>query len=147
MSINNILTFDVMSDVKSSEDIAKEFGRYMQTERTSRGLLQKFVADKMGLSETQLSRLENGKSGTERDTVIKWAQIIGIDANTALRKWRPENNLFAEQPEMKGKLKGLLRTTEKMTPEDKDRFLTQSLALAKTYFPPDFDFDYIDDED
>lgn len=91
MPINNLLTFDVMSDVKFSADIRKEFGRWMQNQREERGLSQKFVAGKIGITETQLSRIENGKSGTERDTVIFWAQAVGIDENDALRQYKPEN--------------------------------------------------------
>ena len=91
MPIMNLLTFDVMSEVKFSADIREEFGRFMQTARDQRGLSQKFVAQKIGITVTQLSRIENGKSGTERDTVIKWAQIVGVDENEALRHFKPEN--------------------------------------------------------
>jgi transcriptional regulator with XRE-family HTH domain len=91
MPISDSLTFDVMSDVKFSADIRREFGRYMQQERESRGLTQKHVAEKIGITTTQLSRIENGKSGTERDTVILWAQTIGVDENEVLRRYKPEN--------------------------------------------------------
>jgi transcriptional regulator with XRE-family HTH domain len=89
MPISDLLTFDVMSNVKFSADIRKEFGLYMQQEREKCGLTQKYVAKKIGISTTQLSRIETGKSGTERDTVILWAQTIGVDENDALRRVLP----------------------------------------------------------
>ena len=95
MLIKNHLTFDVMPSAKFSADIRKEFGQWMQRERENRGITQLYAANKMGITPTQLSRIENGKSGTERDTVIIWAQIIGIDENEALRRFKPEN-LFPE---------------------------------------------------
>jgi transcriptional regulator with XRE-family HTH domain len=91
MTATHLLTFDVMSDVKFSADIREDFGRYMKREREERGLTQKYVADKIGLTVTQLSRIENGKSGTERDTVILWARVLGLEENDALRKYKPEN--------------------------------------------------------
>lgn len=93
MPIEKILTFDVMSQFKTSDEIRIEFGRYMQREREAKGLKQKYVADKMGITTTQLSRIETGKSGTERDTVIVWAKTVGVDVNDALRQYRPENLL------------------------------------------------------
>lgn len=80
-----------MHSAKSSSEIREEFGRYMQTERENRGISQKFLAEKIGISVTQLSRIENGKSGTERDTVIVWAKALGVDENEALRRFKPEN--------------------------------------------------------
>ncbi len=91
MPTKELLTFDVMSEVKSSADIRKEFGRYMQSQRESKGISQKYIADKIGKTVTQVSRIENGKSGTERDTVIEWAKALGINENEALRQFKPEN--------------------------------------------------------
>ena len=91
MPTRDLLTFDVMSDVKFSADQKRDFGLFMQRERESKGLTQKFVAGKIGITTTQLSRIETGKSGTERDTVILWAQAVGIDENEALRRYKPEN--------------------------------------------------------
>lgn len=86
-----------MSEVKSSADVRKEFGKYMQTERDSRGITQKFLAKKIGITETQLSRIETGKSGTNRDTVIKWAECLSIDENEVLRKFKPEYNILPDE--------------------------------------------------
>ncbi len=92
MTTSGVLTSDVMSTVKYSGDIREEFGRFMQQIREAKGLTQKFVAKEIGITVTQLSRIENGKSGTERDTVIEWARAIGIDENEALRQFKPETD-------------------------------------------------------
>jgi len=91
MSTANRLTFPVMSRAKPSEVLRQEFGSWLQKEREAHGLSQKFVAEKANVTVTQLSRIENGQSGTRRDTVIKLAKIIGISEVEALRKFSPES--------------------------------------------------------
>jgi transcriptional regulator with XRE-family HTH domain len=123
-STSNLLTFDVMSNVKFSADIRKEFGRWMQQQREDRGLSQKFIAGKIGITETQMSRIENGKSGTERDTVIAWAQAIGIDENEALRKFKPENSTS----DFDEKVRVAFQGAEGLPEEEIDRLL-QSVRI------------------
>lgn len=91
MSAVNRLTFPVMLRAKPSEVLRQEFGSWLQKERERRGLSQKFVAEKANVTVTQLSRIENGQSGTRRDTVIMLAKIIGISEIEALRKFSPES--------------------------------------------------------
>jgi transcriptional regulator with XRE-family HTH domain len=86
-----------MPKSKSSAVLRREFGRWLRQQRESRGVRQKFVAEKSNITVTQLSRIENGQSGTRRDTVIHLAQIIGIDEIEALRHFAPEG--FASLPE------------------------------------------------
>lgn len=118
-----LLTFDVMSNVKSSEDIRREFGRYMQTTREEKGLSQKFVAGKIGKTVTQLSRIENGHSGTERDTVIDWARAVGVNENDALRKFKPENNLDDDSLVADGLFDGYYEL-----PEERRRIARKAIA-------------------
>jgi transcriptional regulator with XRE-family HTH domain len=80
-----------MSRAKPSEVLRQEFGSWLQKQREARGLSQKFVAEKANVTVTQLSRIENGQSGTKRDTVIMLAKIIGISEIEALRKFSPES--------------------------------------------------------
>jgi transcriptional regulator with XRE-family HTH domain len=86
-----------MPNSKSSAVLQREFGRWLRQQRESRGIRQKFVAEKSSITVTQLSRIENGQSGTRRDTVIHLAQIIGIDESEALRHFAPES--FTQIPE------------------------------------------------
>ena len=85
MSTSNLLTFRVMPKVKTSQEVKSFFGKWFQKEREERGISQKFVADKVDMSVTQLSRIENGQSGTKRDTAIILAQTIGADEEEALK--------------------------------------------------------------
>ncbi|HEX8369975.1 MAG TPA: helix-turn-helix transcriptional regulator [Pyrinomonadaceae bacterium] len=91
ISTADALTFPVMSKAKPSAVLRREFGNWLQKERESHGLSQKFVADKAKLTVTQLSRIENGQSGTRRDKVILLAKVIGIDVIEALWRFAPES--------------------------------------------------------
>ncbi|HEX8369196.1 MAG TPA: helix-turn-helix transcriptional regulator [Pyrinomonadaceae bacterium] len=86
-----------MPKSKSSDELRREFGRWLKEQRQARGLSQKFVAGKSRLTVTQMSRIENGHSSTRRDTVIHLAQIIGIEESVALRHFAPES--FPQIPE------------------------------------------------
>jgi transcriptional regulator with XRE-family HTH domain len=79
-----------MPEAKTSAEIRRDWGRWFKKERESRGINQKFVADKVNMTVTQLSRIENGQSGTKRDTVIALAKTVGIDETEALRRYEPE---------------------------------------------------------
>jgi len=111
-----------MPEVKFSSDIRKEFGRYMQQEREARGISQKYLAGKMGISVTQLSRIENGKSGTERDTVILWAQKLGMDENEALRQFKPENIESGFNIDVADNVRLQLLHGEKYSPDEQKEF-------------------------
>lgn len=82
-----------MSKAKPTAVLRREFGLWLQNERKSHGMSQKLVAAKSGLTVTQLSRIENGRSGTRRDTIILLASVIGIDETGALGKYAPESGL------------------------------------------------------
>ncbi|MDQ3799289.1 MAG: helix-turn-helix domain-containing protein [Acidobacteriota bacterium] len=90
MQQNDTLTLPVRSKDKPGEISRREFGGWLQKARESRGLSQKFVAGKAGLSATQLCRIENGRSGTKRNKVILLAKVIGIDEIEALSRFAPE---------------------------------------------------------
>lgn len=80
-----------MSKAKPTAVLRREFGLWLQKKRKTSGMSQRFVAAKAGLTVTQLSRIENGRSGTRRDTVILLAGIIGVDETEALGKYAPES--------------------------------------------------------
>lgn len=85
-----------MSKSKSSAELRREFGRWLKEQRKSRRITQESVAARAKITVTQLSRIENGRSSTRRDTVIDLARLIGIDEREALRHFTPES--FAEIP-------------------------------------------------
>jgi transcriptional regulator with XRE-family HTH domain len=86
-----------MPEFIPSAELSRRFGRWLKQQRKTRGLTQEFVAAKSNITVTQLSRIENGQSGTRRDTVIQLAQVIGINETEALRHFAPES--FASLPE------------------------------------------------
>lgn len=122
MSIHNLLTFRVMPKVKTSQELKQFFGRWFQLERENRGISQKFVADKVGMSVTQLSRIENGQSGTRRDAVILLAQTIGADEEDALRVFYGNNSPDVDS-ELLGFIKQELNSSQNWTQEQKNLFL------------------------
>ena len=86
-----------MSKSKSRAALSRDFGRWLRQQRRTNGISQKFVAEKAGITVTQLSRIENGRSSTRRDTVIHLARIIGVNESEALRHFAPES--FPQFPE------------------------------------------------
>lgn len=46
--------------------------------RTERGISRKEFAERLGIDESNVSRLENGKRGLEVDTLAKIAQILNL---------------------------------------------------------------------
>lgn len=86
-----------MPKSKSSADLRSQFGRWLKEQRKARRKTQEYVAGKSGLTVTQISRIENGRSSTRRDTVIHLARIIGINETEALRHFAPES--FPQFPE------------------------------------------------
>lgn len=68
----------------------EKFGRWLQAERERAGLSQQQVAAHAGIHVVQLSRIENGRSGAKRETVIAIAEAvnalgkISIDIDAAL---------------------------------------------------------------
>lgn len=127
----NLLTFRVMPEVKFSAEIRKELGKWMQQERESRGIAQKFVAKKIGITETQLSRIENGKSGTERDTVINWARVVGVDENEALRKFKPENSIGNDSHEILEGIQIVFQNGQKLSKKKQQELIDAAIIVAR----------------
>jgi transcriptional regulator with XRE-family HTH domain len=70
----------------SSDQHWREFGLWLKRERERAGLTQREVAGKVKIHPVQLSRIENGDSGTRRETVFALAAAIGFDLREGLRK-------------------------------------------------------------
>jgi len=47
--------------------------------RKSKGLMQMYVADKIGVKQQQLSNWENGKAYPRHDYAIKLAKVLGVE--------------------------------------------------------------------
>jgi transcriptional regulator with XRE-family HTH domain len=71
---------------KPSEQLWVEFGAWIRDERESRRLSQGGAASRAGIDRQQWYRIESGKSGTRRDTVIAIAHALSVDEDEALKK-------------------------------------------------------------
>lgn len=56
----------------------KDIGRRVQTLRKRRGLTMRELADKTGLSQGQVSRLENGRQGFRSATLMRVAKALDV---------------------------------------------------------------------
>lgn len=62
----------------------EQFGAWIRKMRRESELTQKQLAEKAGIHEVQLARIEKGESGTRRETVILIAEALGLDKGTTL---------------------------------------------------------------
>jgi putative transcriptional regulator len=53
----------------------------IQDIRKEKGLMQKFIADKLGISQQQLSDWENKKAYPRIDRAYQLAELLGVDVN------------------------------------------------------------------
>jgi putative transcriptional regulator len=49
--------------------------------RTNKGLMQKYVAEQLGIKQQQLSDWENGKAFPRHDRALKLAKILNVNVN------------------------------------------------------------------
>ena len=56
----------------------KEIGHRMQALRKERGLTMRELAERTGLSQGQVSRLENGRQGFRSATLMRLAEALGV---------------------------------------------------------------------
>ena len=56
----------------------KEIGRRVQALRRERGLTMRELAEMTGLSQGQVSRLENGHQGFRSGTLLRLAKALGV---------------------------------------------------------------------
>ena len=69
----------------STDSLRKNFGFWFKQQRVKAHKTQSFVAEKTGLHTKHICRIEHGKSGVKRETVISLAKAIAIDENEALK--------------------------------------------------------------
>lgn len=64
----------------------REFGAWLRHKREDAGKGQDETAIAAGISQTQLSRIEGGKSGTRRDTVLALSEFLDLDPSEACER-------------------------------------------------------------
>ena len=60
------------------------FGQFIKESREEKGFSQEGAANKAEMDRQQWYRIENGRSGTKRETVIKMANAVDADVDKAL---------------------------------------------------------------
>ena len=73
----------------------KQLGEWVKKHREKMNFSQETAAEKVGLSRYQWIRIENGQSGTKRDTILSIAKQLGADATeglTLLAGLEPDSN-------------------------------------------------------
>ncbi len=67
-------------------NIKRDFGSWIKEKRDKAGLSQDGAARRAEIDRQQWYRIENGLSGTKRDTVIRLAVALSADPNEALQR-------------------------------------------------------------
>lgn len=125
-----------------SEKLWKDFGAWVRDQRETRHLSQQGAADRAGIDRQQWYRIESGKSGTKRDTVIAIANALSVAVPEALRRAG-----FGD-PEAEFSDAGFFKGLEKLSPEHQAAVKRAVRAMIDTLAADDNpDTDYISDED
>ena len=73
------------AEVKSEMD--RVFGSILKQYRRRAGLTQAEMAEKLGISEKYVSRIETGIGGISKETLAKYMNILGVSPNTMYREF------------------------------------------------------------
>ncbi len=71
---------------RPSNTLWSEFGAWIKELREGQRLSQAGAAHRAGIDRQQWYRIESGKSGTRRDTVIAMANAVSADVGEALKR-------------------------------------------------------------
>lgn len=84
------------SEMKTEMD--KVFGNLLKDYRMKFGYKQSELAEKLGISEKYVSRIENGIGGVRKETLINFMNILGISPNIMYKD-------FITNPKIKKEIK------------------------------------------
>lgn len=134
-----VTTLYVMSE-RPSDSLWLEFGQWLKQQRENARLSQGKAASRAGIDRQQWYRIESGKSGTKRDTVISIATALDLSVQEALRR---AGFGSLEEPEEEGFYSGF----KNLPPEKKALARRQLKAIIEALAAEeDPDTNYIDDE-
>lgn len=69
-------------DVKySSKEINEHFGKIIKLYRENKEISQEYLAEQLNISAKFLSRIENGRTGTSYETLLKLIDFLDIPPN------------------------------------------------------------------
>lgn len=104
------------------------FDEKLKELRTSRGVLQKDLADYIGVSRAMISQYETGDKQPSRDTVQKIAEYFGVTVDYLLGNKSSLDDLEQEFPEG---VQVLRRATKELTPEAKAKMIKLMKAFLE----------------
>ena len=64
------------------EEYDKTFGEHLKSLLEEKGMKQKFLADKTGMTESSVSRYVNGERTPRISQAYRIACVLGVDMNT-----------------------------------------------------------------
>ncbi len=127
----------------ATERVWLSFGRWLREQRDKAGLSQVGAAQRAGIDRQQWYRIESGKSGTKRETVISMANAVSANVNEALAKagLLDPNNGTSTDPE------GFYSGIDRLPPDRQIVARRAMKAIIESLdTQADHDTDYIDDE-
>lgn len=108
--------------MENLDDINLKLGKVLKKYREEKRYSQEFTAESLGISTKFLSRIENGRSGTSYNTILKLIDFLEITPNI-LYKDLIENEKILENIIISEKLYNL--------PDDKLNFIKVILNMLE----------------
>lgn len=121
----------------SSSSLWRDFGSWVREHREKARWSQAGAAQRAGIDRQQWYRIESGKSGTKRDTVLQIAKAISVDPDEALKR-AGFSTLDANDD-------GLFSGLNRLSPDMQRLARRQIRAIIESLSTEQHDTDYIDD--
>ncbi|MGE3953536.1 MAG: helix-turn-helix domain-containing protein [Pyrinomonadaceae bacterium] len=111
------------------DDLWQDFGAWLRSKREELNLSQSGAANRAGIDRQQWYRLENGLSGTRRDTVIAIAKALSLDPEEALDRSGFGTGTLTGTKFIIGDHASVKLSDQDLSPEDQEE-IAEELALA-----------------
>jgi transcriptional regulator with XRE-family HTH domain len=87
MSCNRMTHFEETgADTTLDQMTEAEIRKLLRDYRKARGVKQEELAERLSLSQAQVSRLERDEVGLRIDEVSKWAAVLGLEVDIVVRE-------------------------------------------------------------
>jgi transcriptional regulator with XRE-family HTH domain len=103
---------------QQERELATKIGIAIATQRTKKGFTQEFVAEKLGLTKTQVSRLERAESLPTIRRIVEFAELFDCSTDELLSR---SSGVLKDQ-------EAILHTQFSMLKNKKERELVLSLV-------------------
>ncbi len=132
------------SEGKDETKLAKRIGIRIKLARIKAGMMQKDLAEKVGMHPMSLSAIESGRRGTSVAQLVEFAQVLGVPVSYfftgAENKTGETDNETAElekliailmerDAEAVANLRSVMESWDKLSPADK-KFIINTISYA-----------------